>query len=474
MKQSVFKEYDIRGIVGKDFLIEETYRLTQAILTFVKTKHPTTSTIIIGNDGRIHSETIKQEMIAACGDYGFDVIDIGLCPTPAVYFAAQIFNLPVALAITASHNPQEYNGIKMTGIWGKQIKEIQRIYETIKNVIPASAEIYHQWPKGSTTRYDILTDYIAFLTSHFSHLKGKCINAIIDCGNGSAGSVMPQLIEAMDWHNVKLLFADVDGTFPNHEADPTVKENMACVKDALQQNPSLTLGIGFDGDADRMNPMTKSGDLVPGDRLLALFAQDVIAQHPGAPVVFDIKSSQALVQTLESIGAQPCVSPSGHSLIKEAIKQNNALLAGELSCHFFFKDRYFGYDDGIYAALRLIELLDKKEKTLEQCIASLPAKVSSPEFRIICNNDETKQHIVTHVKNIFAARKDADIITIDGVRAQMNYGWGLARCSNTQPLISLRFESDTDEGLARVKEDFIAALEPFFDASALKNEFKRA
>jgi phosphomannomutase/phosphoglucomutase len=326
---------------------------------------------------------------------------------------------------------------------------------------------------GSVTHHDIIADYISFLTAHFTHLKGNRVNAVIDCGNGSAGSVMPLLIKAMGWQNVRLLFAEVDGTFPNHEADPTVKENMEFVKQTLEQDPSLTLGIGFDGDADRMNPMTKEGDLVPGDKLLALFAQDVIKKHPGAAVVFDIKSSQALIQTLEAIKARPCVAPSGHSLIKEAIIHNNALLAGELSCHFFFKDRYFGYDDGIYAALRLIEMVATTGKSLTQLVQSLPVRVSSPEFRIKCTNDEIKQQIVSHVKDIFAARKDVAIITIDGVRAQMTYGWGLARASNTQPVISLRFESDTTEGLGLVKDDFVMALQPFFDVTALKDEFER-
>lgn len=490
MNSIIFKEYDIRGIVGKDFFVEKTYTLTRAILTFVKSKHPGTSSIIIGNDGRVHSEAIKKEMTAACIDFGFDVIDIGLCPTPAVYFAAQTFNLPVALAITASHNPAEYNGIKMTGIWGKQIKEIQSIYEDLvrgeelflpasrvdlnSTLRPAQGGPQDKLRLGSVIHHDIISDYISFLTNHFSHLKGKTINAVIDCGNGSAGSVIPRLVQAMDWNNVRLLFADVDGTFPNHEADPTVNENMVFVKQALANDSTLTLGIGFDGDADRMNPMTYDGYLVPGDRLLALFAQDIIIEHPGASVVFDIKSSQALIETLETINARPCIAPSGHSLIKEAISKHGALLAGELSCHFFFKDRYFGYDDGIYAALRLIELIDKTGKSLAQQLQPLPTKVSSPEFRIKCDSDATKDQIVAHVKNIFAARADTALITIDGVRAQMNYGWGLARASNTQPVISLRFESDTSQGLTLVKEDFIKALQPFFDAAALKDEFKRA
>lgn len=466
MKHTAFKEYDIRGIVGQEFFIEEAYRLTQAILTFIATKHPEVSTIIIGNDGRSHSPAIKQEMTTACIDHGFDVIDIGLCPTPAVYFASCRLGLPVAMAITASHNPKDYNGIKITGIWGKQIQEIYQIYTTNMPGLATTPL------KGSVTHHDIITDYISFLTNHFAHLKGKAINAVIDCGNGAAGSVIPRLVQAMGWQNVQLLFADVDGTFPNHEADPTVKENMRFVKEALQKDTSLTVGIGFDGDADRMNPTTHLGELVPGDKLLALFAQDMIIQHPGAPVVFDIKGSQTLIQTLECIGAKPCISPSGHSLIKEAIVRHSALLAGELSCHFFFKDRYFGYDDGIYAAMRLVELLDKTDKNLEFLVAQLPSSVSSPEFRLACDSEQSKQEIVDHVRTIFAARKDTSLITIDGVRAQTTYGWGLVRASNTQPVVSLRFESDSQEGLAHIKNDFVSALAPFFHAATLKDKLE--
>lgn len=467
MKPSIFKEYDIRGVVGQEFFIEKTYDLTKAILSFVTTKHPGISTIIIGNDGRVHSPTIKREMIAACIDNGFNVIDIGLCPTPVVYFAAHLFNLPVAIAITASHNPSEYNGLKITGVWGKQIKAIEKNFYNPTPLVTSRK-------KGTVTAHDCITDYIGYMSKHFSHLKGLSVNAVIDCANGAAGSVIPDLVKAMEWHNVKILFEDVDGTFPNHEADPTIKKNMTHMRDILSTVQSYSLGIGFDGDADRMCPMTKEGNLVPGDKLLALFAEGVIAHYPGAAVVCDIKSSQALIETLTSLGAQPCVAPSGHSLIKQAIVYHNALLAGELSCHFFFKDRYFGYDDGIYAAMRLVELLCTTKKDLATLVKALPSKVSSPEFRIKCSSDTVKNQVVKHVKAFFAARKDINLVTIDGVRVQMGYGWGLARASNTQPVISLRFESSTTHGLELVKRDFMAALDPFFDAMVLKDTFEQS
>jgi phosphomannomutase len=308
------------------------------------------------------------------------------------------------------------------------------------------------------------------LEEKFGNLKNVTLNAVIDCGNGTAGTVIPKLIKKMGWKNIKLLCSEVDGTFPNHEADPTVPANMIMVKEALVSDNTLSVGLGLDGDCDRMNPMTKEGELIAGDKLLALFAQRALKDFPGASVVFDIKSSSSLIELLTKWGAKPCISPSGHSLIKETMAKTNAKLAGELSCHFFFHDRYFGYDDGIYAALRLFELLVTSGKTLTQLLTIIPHKENSPEIRIECASDEEKLKIVEHVKKVFSTRTDAKLITIDGIRAQMPYGWGLLRASNTQPVICLRFESETKEGLLRVKRDFFTGLQKLFDENKLKEQ----
>jgi len=463
MQDNIFREYDIRGIVGKELIIDETYDLGKAIITLLKQEKPNFSTIVIGKDGRSHSRPICDNMIKAATDLGINVIDIGLVPTPVLYFASQFFKTPAAVIITASHNPKEYNGIKIHGIWGEKIQKIKSLFHE-KN-------FYHNTSnkKGSIKTYDMIKDYIDFLANQFPHLKNKPLNAVIDCGNGCAGTVLPRLIEKMQWSKVTLLFPKVDGTFPNHEADPTIAKNMRFVKEELTQNQSLEIGLGFDGDCDRMNPMTKKGYLVPGDKMLALYAQKVLKKHPGATIVFDIKSSSSLIELLEQWKAHPVISPSGHSIIKEALVRNNALLAGELSCHFFFKDRYFGYDDGIYAALRLFEILGETDKTLDELLTIFPKKVNTQEIRLACNNESEKKEIVEHVKNIFAARTDVDIITIDGIRAQMNYGWGLVRASNTQMVISLRFESTSLQGHKQVKQDFYHALTPYFDNKKLRN-----
>jgi phosphomannomutase/phosphoglucomutase len=309
------------------------------------------------------------------------------------------------------------------------------------------------------------------LCNHFAHLQGTNIDTIIDCGNGTAGTIFPKLIQKMHFKNVKLLFEKVDGTFPNHEADPTVIENMQQLAQALKSNPEMTLGIGLDGDCDRMNPMTKNGFLVPGDQLLAVYAKPIIKKHPQAAVVFDIKASSSLIDLLKAWGAKDCISPSGHALIKQTMASHNAILAGELSCHLFFKDRYFGYDDGIYGALRLIEIIQQTGKTLDELITIFPKQERSREIRMQCT-DETKHDIVEHVKKMFMARKDAQTITIDGIRAQLEYGWGLIRVSNTQPVICLRFESHTKEGLQKIKHDFYKALQPYFKNSFLREQIE--
>lgn len=466
MKASIFREYDIRGIVGDELPIEKTYDLARAIATYMVQKHPESFRFIVGRDGRTHSPLIHQNVVAALCDMGFDVIDIGVCPTPAVYFAVQRLHIPTAFAITASHNPKEYNGIKMWNIWGHQIQAIRKIYEE-KSFRPADAG-----KVGVVHSYNIIDDYIDYLANHFQHLQNLDINAIFDCGNGSGGTVMPALIKKMNWKNVKLLFAEVDGLFPNHEADPTVPENMRDVAQALRDNPQLEIGLGLDGDCDRMNPMTKEGELVSGDKMLALFAQKILLKHPHATIVCDIKSSSGLLDALNLWGAKVCIAPSGHSIIKNAMAQTNALLGGELSCHFFFHDRYFGYDDGIYAALRTLELLHESNQTLSMLLNVIPQKVSSPEIRIACDSDADKTKIVEEIKQVFAARRDLELITIDGIRAQMDYGWGLVRASNTQPAISLRFESDTAEGLAHVKTDFYQILAPYFDEKLLKEKIE--
>ncbi len=464
MPPVIFREYDIRGKVETEFFIDQMYDVGRALAYFFKQRNPHIKTIAIGMDGRIHSPQIKDELVKAMQDSGIDVLFIGLCHSPALYFATHTLPVDAGLMVTASHNPKEYNGIKINlgiqSIWGSDIKELYTLYKDGKRI---DAPV-----RGSYAEHDILPSYVDWLVEHFKHLKDMKLSAVIDCGNGAGGTVIPSLIDKMGWQNVLVLYPEVDGTYPHHEADPVKLENMQDVKRVMQQG-NVAVGIGLDGDADRMAPMTKKGRLVSGDLLLGLFAQDVIKHHPGAAIVFDIKSSAALLDYATQLGAQPITSPSGHSIVKQEMQQHNALLGGELSCHFFFNDRYFGYDDGVYAMLRLFELLEDGQD-LDELLAVYPSMHTSPEFRIACNEDK-KQLIVQTVTDIFAQKDNAQLVTIDGVRATMPYGWGLLRASNTQPVLSLRFESHTQDGLGRIKEDFIKALAPFYDEAYLKQEF---
>jgi phosphomannomutase / phosphoglucomutase len=463
VKANIFREYDIRGIVGEEFDLESAYDLAKAITTYMHQQHPEKRAFIIGRDGRTHSEIIQNHMTQAVLDLGFDVIDIGICPTPVLYFAVQHLSLPTAFVITASHNPQEYNGVKMWDLHGHHIQAIKNIYNEKKFVTPLAQT-------GSKRFYDVITPYVNYMVQHFEHLKNKALHAVIDCGNGTAGTVLPLLIEKMNWSDVQLLFQAVDGTFPYHEADPTVLKNMSYVAASLDADTTLHIGIGLDGDCDRMNPMSQTKKLVAGDTLLALFAQQVLKKNPGVPIVCDIKSSNSLLEALKMWGAQIHMAPSGHSLIKKTIKEKNALLGGELSCHFFFKDRYFGYDDGIYAMLRTFELIHETNKTLDQLIETIPSKISSPEIRISCTSDDDKIKIVQHAQKVFGARKDVECLTVDGMRVHFKGSWGLIRASNTQPAISLRFEADTIEGLQQVKHDFYKLLTLYFDEKMLREK----
>ncbi len=465
LRYNIFKEYDIRGIVGEEFLIDDIYDLTQAIITFFLKQNPKTNNILIGMDGRLHSPKIKKNMIAAITDLGLNVVDIGLCPAPVLYFSLFTHRESVSgLMITASHNPKEYNGIKICldkkNVWGNQIQEIKKIVQE-KDFYK-----YSETKKGNVKTYDATNEYIKWLVKEFIHLKNLEIAAIIDCGNGTAGTVIPRLIKEMGWKNIKLLYEEVDGTFPNHEADPTKPENMTTVFDFLKKDKKLELGIGFDGDCDRMSSVTKDCYLVPGDKLLAVFSKQLLKKHPKSTIVFDIKSSSGLIELLNKWDARLIMAPSGHSRIKDIMQKQDALLAGELSGHFYFKDRYFGYDDGIYAMMRLFEILQETNKTLRELIAEFPKKFSTPEYRLTCK-EKDKHLIVDHVTNYFVDKKNIKILTIDGIRAQMPYGWGLVRASNTESIISLRFESDTAEGLRKVKCDFVRALKPYLDVSIL-------
>jgi phosphomannomutase/phosphoglucomutase len=462
VKDIIFREYDIRGLVGQELVIDQVYDLSRAIAYYFREQNPDVKTVAIGMDGRIHSQMIKEQMSRGFIESGIDVMYLGICPTPALYFSLHRKPVEGGLMITASHNGPEYNGIKIclgtTCVWGSQLQQIKNLYKEKKFIAADKC--------GAETSRPIVPLYVEWLSKHFKHLKGRDLSVVIDCGNGAAGTVLPDLIQIMKWKNVELLCQKVDGTYPNHEADPTVEKNMLEVKKFLQDT-DIRLGIGLDGDCDRMAPMTKKGVLVPGDQLLALFAQQVLSEVPGAGIVFDIKASSGLVELLNQWGARSIMSPSGHSIIKDTMAKEYALLGGELSCHFFFKDRYFGFDDGIYAMLRLFEIITTSGKSLDELLRIFPKKYSSPELRLPCD-EQQKEVIIESLTNHFLKRDDVSIIKMDGIRVTMPYGWGIVRASNTQSVLSMRFESDTAQGLKKVIDDFYEALKPHLGDNQLE------
>jgi len=462
MDDVIFRQYDIRGLVGSELIIDQAYDLARAIVYYLKTQNKNIKTIALGMDGRTHSPALKEKVAAGIIDSGLDVQFIGTCPSPVLYFAMHTEPVDAGLMITASHNGKEYNGIKIclghASVWGEQIQEIKKLFKEKKYIQTAH--------KGEIKNVPVIDYYVDWLAEHFKDLQGMNFAAIVDCGNGAAGAVLPQLLQKMDWSNVQLLYPEVDGNYPNHDANPTEEKNMQDLKKQVQESDAQ-IGVGLDGDVDRMAAMTKEGYLIPGDKMLGILSKSIVAQHKNAAIVFDITSSGALADLLRARGALPVICPTGSSYIKQYMKQNKALLGGEVSCHFFFADRYFGYDDGIYAMMRLFEQLVTGTETLTELVAEFPRRYSSANIRIACPDDK-KEAIVAGVKNYFATIPGAQIITIDGVRVMLDGSWGLVRASNTEPKISMRFESDSLEGLQKVQHVFLSVLKNYFDDTLLK------
>lgn len=466
MQDHIFRMYDIRGIVGEELFVDQVYDCARACALYMLSKDPTITTVAVGMDGRVHSPAIKDEWVRGLRDSGLDVIFIGVCPTPLVSFSEYWLQVQAACMITASHNPKEYNGIKLflhkTPLFSDDLQALKLLFKERQSHQPKHAGSYKEVP--------LILEYISYIKRLFPHLIGITMPLVFDCGNGAVGAVLPQLCEAFGWPNVTQLYSDVDGTYPHHEADPSVEENMYDLK-CMVQAKKAAVGIAFDGDGDRMGAVTESGTMVFGDQLLALFSQYVLARIPGSSVVCDAKCSSALKEVVEKAGGVLTFSPSGHAFLRKAMMQTNAVIAGELSCHFFFKDRYFGYDDGLYAALRLIELLLHSEQSFDALLAQLPQRKSSPEIRITCKQG-TGPAIIQSVLDEVRVMPGVKISTIDGVRIETSRGWGLLRASNTQPVICFRCESDSQEGLQEVRGFFVDLLGSWYDRDTLESTLR--
>jgi phosphomannomutase/phosphoglucomutase len=440
----IFREYDIRGIVERDLTEEVVERIGKAYGTYMRKLGK--ERVSIGRDCRSSSPDFARAMSRGINSTGLDVIDIGMVSTPILYFS--LFNLDVdgGVMITASHNPAEYNGIKLCvgkeTLFGDMIQNIRRI---------AEGSDFAQG-KGSVQEMDIIDKYLKFLRENLDIKPGVRVG--IDCGNGMVGIAAPRILKEFGCE-VTELYVTPDGAFPNHHPDPTVEENLKDLIRVVRKN-KLQLGIGFDGDGDRIGVVDENGNIIWGDMLVLIFARDILKRIPGAKIIGDVKCSTRLFKDVERHGGNPIMWKTGHSLIKNKMKVEGAALAGEMSGHIFFADRYFGYDDALYAGLRLLEIISKTGKKVSELSEGVPPAFSTPEIRVDCP-DEVKFQVVERVKE--ELKKEHEVIDIDGVRVEFPDGWGLIRASNTQPALVLRFEAETKERLREIRSLIEGKLE---------------
>ncbi len=443
----IFREYDIRGVVDQDLTDEVVYLLAQGFGTYLR-QHQLKK-ISLGGDVRLSTERFRSILIKGLNQAGIDVIDIGIVPTPVQYYS--MYNLPVdgGMMITGSHNPPEYNGFKLTvqnaPVYGAEIQKIRQIIEVGKFTCG----------HGAVEKADLIPAYIEHIKKDIQ-IKKK-MKVVLDSGNGAAALVAHRLFKELGMETVDL-FDTPDGRFPNHHPDPTVLKYLHDLIESVQHTHA-DLGIGYDGYGDRLGVIDENGQVIWGDRLLLIFSRDIIRRQPDAKIIFEVKCSQALPEMIEKFGGQPIMWKTGHSLLKEKMKETGAPLAGEMSGHLFFADRYYGYDDAIYASARLVELLSHGRKPLSALLADVPKYFSTPEIRVDTANDEEKFKIARQAKEYFSTHYD--VIDTDGVRILFGDGWGLVRASNTQPVLVLRFEARSPQRLEEIKNVVISKLKEF-------------
>ncbi|MBF0621483.1 MAG: phosphomannomutase/phosphoglucomutase [Magnetococcales bacterium] len=445
-----FREYDIRGIAGKDLTESVVERLGLAFAAHVRSESGLQNPIVVtGRDGRASSPGLSKALGRGLSRGGAQVIHVGLGPTPQLYFANHHFDAHAGIMITGSHNPPDYNGLKMVRAYKPVFgAEIQAIKERI------IAEDYADVDGGSTRTEDILEIYLARLVEDYK--PGRPVKAILDCGNGAAGVVAQKLLDRLENVTGEVLFGEVDGTFPNHHPDPTIPENLVDLKQRMKET-NADVGIAFDGDGDRIGALDETGQIIWGDRLMILFSRAILAEKPGVAIIGDVKCSQQLFDAITEAGGESIMWKTGHSLVKAKMRESGAAMAGEMSGHLFFADRYYGFDDALYAAVRLVELLGAGENALSSRLADLPEIYSTPELRIECPDDKKFQVMARVVEGQRAA--GSDLSDIDGVRVKIGTGWWLMRVSNTQPALVVRAESDSREQLHEIVDGVAKILD---------------
>lgn len=436
----IFREYDIRGIAGGEVTPELAYRLGQCLVQLLP--EGSDRGMIVGRDVRLSGPAIQQAVMDGLTDAGVNVIDIGMVPTPLAYFGVFHHDAAGCVMITASHNPGEYNGFKMMcgkeSLHGDDIRRLQALMTTDEMPAPPSR-------KGSLCQEDILLAYSRFVLDDI-HLN-RPLKVAIDAGNGPSGLVAAPLFRQLGCEVVEL-YCEPDGTFPNHHPDPTVAENMQDVAKAVREH-GADLGIAFDGDGDRIGVVDEQGEIIWGDMLLLLLSRQVLKTNPGATIISEVKCSQHMYDDIAAHGGHAIMWRTGHSPIKAKMKETGALLAGEMSGHIFFADRFFGFDDAVYAGARIMEMVAAQDMPVSRLLADVPHAVTTPEIRVDCP-DERKFALVEEAREHFA-EAGYDIIDIDGMRLKFDDGWALLRASNTQPSLVLRFEAPDEKRLAEMR-----------------------
>jgi phosphomannomutase/phosphoglucomutase len=445
VSKTIFRAYDIRGIVEETLDKHVMHQIGQAIATEALEQGETT--IVTGRDGRLSGPKLSQALIEGLLCTGIDVIDIGRVPTPLLYYATHTTKAKSGVMLTGSHNPVNHNGTKIV-INQKALsgKAIQALYKRIE------AKSFKQG-KGELTKQDLIPEYVKRILSDAT--LGRPLKVVIDCGNGIAGLVAPMLLREMGC-KVHELYCDVDGNFPNHHPDPSQTENL---QDLIQMvcQKRADIGLAFDGDGDRLGVVTGTGDVIWPDRQMILYAKDVLANYPGAPIIYDVKSTRLLGQKIKEFGGEPIMYKTGHSLVKAKIREINAPLGGEMSGHIFFNDRWYGFDDALYTAARLLEILSNDDREIEAIFAELPDSISTPELRIYMD-DERKFTFMDELQASAEFEGEPDINTIDGLRVDYPDSWGLVRASNTTPYLIVRFEADNEKALKQIQSSFRQSL----------------
>ena len=441
LSRAIFREYDIRGVTGRDLTEEVATAVAGAYAAFLAEKNVRGS-VAVGRDNRPSGEALHQSLVAGLLASGVDVVDIGIVPTPLAYWAQHNLDVVGGIQITGSHNPPEYNGFKL-GLARKSIygTDIQHLYElATAGKFPRGA--------GKLRSHSVIDDYVDDIAGRVGKLS-RAVNVILDCGNGAGSLVVPRLFPRLGI-KPKYLFCESDGTFPNHHPDPTVPGNLEDLIRAVKRD-RVDIGIAFDGDADRIGVIDNNGEIIWGDYLLIIYARDVLARTgKGQSIVFDVKASQALPEAVEKAGGVPVMWKTGHSLMEEKIHDSHAPVGGEMSGHMFFSEGFYGFDDALYGAARLLKIVADSGRSVHDLLADVPRFVSTPEIRIDCPDDK-KFGIVRDAVSYFGSKYE--VITVDGVRVLFGDGWGLIRASNTQPVIVMRFEARTKDQLEKIQTE---------------------